>query len=96
MTYSGSLQVEDFQRPAIALSSAAGGLLPVGCGGAAWDAPRAVPLERWDVDGMAKAEGGAHDARFGAFVDAAQLFDASAFNTSRCTSLLKIISLTYA
>ncbi len=46
-----------------------------------------MPLQRWDVDGLAKTGSGAREARFGAFVDAAELFDASAFNTSRCTTL---------
>lgn len=50
------------------------------------DAPRAVPLARWDVDDFAteKAAGSARlGTRFGAFVDEAELFDAAAFNISR-------------
>jgi hypothetical protein len=41
------------------------------------DAPRVVPLERWDVDGTVT------DARFGSFVTGADMFDASAFSISR-------------
>lgn len=51
------------------------------------DAPRSVPLERWDAEQYVSA--GSKDAarletRFGAFVLGAELFDASAFNVSRC------------
>lgn len=41
------------------------------------DAVRAVPLERWDADNKIT------DARFGSFVQNADLFDASAFSIAR-------------
>lgn len=41
------------------------------------DAPRVVPLQRWDVNGMTSG------ARFGSFVEGADLFDAAAFSISR-------------
>ncbi len=72
-------QAEGAQR-AIGVAGTAGGLLPGGCGAPAWDAPRPVPLARWDADAHAGAAGG---ARFGAFLPAADLFDAAAFGVSR-------------
>lgn len=58
--------------------TAAGSLLPATrAEGFCRDAPRVVPLERWDVDGSATG------ARFGSFVEGAEVFDASAFSISR-------------
>jgi hypothetical protein len=73
------MQAEGAQR-AIGVAGTAGGLLPSGCGAPAWDAPRPVPLTRWDADARAGAAGG---ARFGAFLPAADLFDAAASGISR-------------
>ncbi len=75
------------------LAGTAGGLLPSGCGAPAWDAPRPVPKERWDVEDCMLASDGAREARFGAFVDAADLFDAAAFNISRSATLALFKSL---
>ena len=41
------------------------------------DAPRAVPIHRWDLDSLSGA------ARFGSFVEGADSFDAAAFSMSR-------------
>ena len=58
--------------------TAAGSRLPssgtMNCDG---DAPRVVPVHRWDVDGATTA------ARFGSFIENADMFDAAAFNISR-------------
>lgn len=45
------------------------------------DAPKVVPLERWDIDASTTA------ARFGSFVAGAQNFDAATFGISRQASL---------
>ena len=58
--------------------TAAGSLLPTNASiGTCRDAPRVVPLHRWDVNESATA------ARFGSFVEGADLFDAAAFSISR-------------
>ena len=71
------------QQPvAIAAIAAATPVAPA-CG----DAPQAVPVERWDADqyvSAANKDAAKLETRFGAFVAGAELFDAAAFNVSRC------------
>ncbi len=71
------------QQPvAIAAIAAAMPMAPA-CG----DAPQAVPVERWDADhyvSAANKDATKLETRFGAFVAGAELFDAAAFNVSRC------------
>ncbi len=53
------------------------------------DAPRVVPLGRWDADqylSAAAREVAKLETRFGAFIAGAELFDAAAFNVSRCAA----------
>jgi hypothetical protein len=51
---------------------------------ASGDAPRPIPLGRWDVDDYAPDKASARlQTRFGSFVDRAEWFDAAAFNISR-------------
>lgn len=56
---------------------------------ASGDAPRLVPLERWDADSaIVSGKSSARlETRFGAFVAGAELFDAAAFNVSRFACL---------
>lgn len=54
------------------------------------DAPCCVPLERWDTEQYSSTSGkeaGRLEARFGAFVIGAEMFDAAAFNVSRYAAL---------
>ena len=77
------LQVDsNFEEPVLAVSAMAGIFPTAAMGNACNDAPKPVPLERWDVDGSNTG------ARFGAFVEGADLFDAAAFSISRLVSLL--------
>ena len=48
------------------------------------DAPRRVPLDRWDIEDVQRCSPVALEARFGAFVKDAELFDGAAFSISRC------------
>ena len=66
----------DFEGPVLAISAMAGNFPTAATRNACDDAPKPVPLERWDVDG------GSTGARFGAFVEDADLFDAAAFSIS--------------
>jgi acyl transferase domain-containing protein len=50
------------------------------------DAVQPVPLERWDVEMLQRASGSGPEARFGAFIASADLFDSAAFNISRCAA----------
>ena len=50
------------------------------------DAPRHVPLERWDVEDVQRSSSVTLEARFGAFVKDADLFDGAAFSISRCNT----------
>ncbi len=54
-------------------------MLPIMLGG---DGCRPVPLERWDVDSY-RSGANKLETRFGAFVAAADCFDAAAFSISR-------------
>lgn len=47
------------------------------------DASRPVPLERWDVEDVQRTSPVPLEARFGAFVQDADLFDGAAFSISR-------------
>ena len=47
-----------------------------------------VPLERWDVDAFVARRPSAFEARFGAFVSGAQLFDAAAFGITSSEAML--------
>ena len=49
------------------------------------DAIQPVPLERWDIEDVQRTSPVALEARFGAFVMNADLFDGAAFSISRCT-----------
>ncbi len=73
---------EDWQRPAVAITTIAA-LLPTHEHN---DAPRPVPLERWDIEDVQRSSPVALEARFGAFVKDADLFDGAAFSISRCSS----------
>ena len=65
------------ERPIIGIT-AVGSMLPADTSfGVCRDAPRVVPLHRWDVDSSVTA------ARFGSFVEGADRFDAAAFSISR-------------
>lgn len=63
------------------------GLLPITPHDAAAgvDAPRRVPLERWDMEDVQRTSPVPLEARFGAFVQDADLFDGTAFSISRCS-----------
>ena len=68
--------LSDHDAPLISIT-AMSGIFPVPAEGSlALDAPKPVPLERWDL-------GQAGGARFGAFIDNADQFDAAAFSISR-------------
>lgn len=49
-----------------------------------WDAPRAAPLQRWDVEYAAQEVAGLLPPRFGSFIDDVASFDSAAFSLSRC------------
>ena len=66
----------------LAVSAMAGIFPTAAMGNPCNDAPKPVPLERWDVDG------GGTGARFGAFVKGADLYDAAAFSISWLVPLL--------
>ena len=70
---------EDWQQPAVAITTVAA-LLPT----QGHDAPRRVPLDRWDIEDVQRSSPVALEARFGAFVKDAELFDGTAFSISRC------------
>ena len=70
---------EDWQRLAVGITAIAA-LLPID----EHDAPRPVPLERWDIEDVQRSSPVALEARFGAFVKDADLFDGAAFSVSRC------------
>ena len=74
----------------VGIVALAGALPSPPAGIAAADAPRAVPLERWDVDDVQRASPVALEARFGAFVRDADLFDAAAFNITRCRPMAPV------
>lgn len=60
------------------------GLLPQAASGLpSSDAPRLVPLERWDVDDIQRGSPVSLEARFGAFVNGADAFDGAIFGISR-------------
>lgn len=48
------------------------------------DAPRPVPFERWNIEDVQQTSPIALEARFGAFIEDANLFDGMAFSISRC------------
>ena len=65
--------------------TAMAGTLPTGAEGMPTaDAVRPVSLGRWDVEDAQRASGSAPEARFGAFICDADLFDGAAFHISRC------------
>ena len=66
-----------YERPVVVTAFAS--TLPVTIGG---DGCRAVPLERWDADAY-RSGANRLETRFGAFLSAADSFDAAAFSVSR-------------
>ena len=71
------------EAPLIGITAIAGLLPTTAEGNTTADAPRPVPLERWDMEEVQRGAGSGLEARFGAFVADADLFDAAAFNISR-------------
>ena len=67
--------------PAVGIIAAAGRLPQPPADVAVCDAPRRVPLARWEVDALGSR--GVNEARFGSFVEHADSFDAEAFSISR-------------
>ena len=67
------------------LVTAMASMLPVMVGG---DGCRVVPLERWDADAY-RSGANRLEIRFGAFVAAADVFDAAASGVSRQATDLK-------
>ena len=67
--------------PLVGIAAIAGRLPQPAAGVCSGDAPRRVPLARWETDtGLSRA---ATEARFGSFVAGAELFDADTFGVSR-------------
>lgn len=78
---------EDSEADAIVGVTAVAGLLPAAAPGLpGCDAPRLVPLERWDVEDVQRGSPVPLEARFGAFVDGADAFDGAIFGISRFVS----------
>jgi acyl transferase domain-containing protein len=48
-----------------------------------WDAPRPVPLQRWDVEVASREVVGLVPPRFGSFMEGVSEFDAEVFSISR-------------
>ena len=78
---------DDFARPGVGINAIAAVLPSPAPGMPDNDAPRPVPLERWDVEDVQKSSPVALEARFGSFVKDADLFDGVAFSISRCCQL---------
>ena len=75
---------EESEAAAAVGVTAVAGLLPSAAPGLpGCDAPRLVPLERWDVDDVQRGSPVPLEARFGAFVDGADAFDGAIFGISR-------------
>ncbi|PSC68804.1 type I polyketide synthase [Micractinium conductrix] len=79
--------VLDYPNVAALAGHLAGIVLPTDASFSA-DAPCVVPLERWDVDAFVARPPNAFEARFGAFVSGAQLFDAAAFGITSSEATL--------
>ena len=73
------LQASDLGNQRVVAVAAMASMLPVMLGG---DGCRPVPLERWDVDSY-RSGANKLETRFGAFVTAADSFDAAVFSISR-------------
>lgn len=74
---------DDFYGPAVGITAVAGCLPSLSTSLCPADGPRVVPLERWDVDDIAALSSNALEARFGAFIENADQFDAAIFGNSR-------------
>ena len=67
--------------PAVGIVATAGSLPQPPADVLARDAPRRVPLTRWEVDALGSQH--LNEARFGSFVEHADSFDAEVFGISR-------------
>jgi len=74
---------EGWSQPAVGITAIAAVLPTPAAGLPEIDAPRPVPLERWDIEDVQRSSPVAMEARFGAFVKNADLFDGAAFLISR-------------
>ena len=72
----------------MAISAAVGMLPEQPYHSCAHDAPRRVPLERWDVANFQKVSPNSLDAQFGSFLQDIDSFDASIFGVSRWVAIL--------
>ena len=83
---------DDFARPGVGINALAAVLPSPAPGMPDNDAPRPVPLERWDVEDVQKSSPVALEARFGVFVKNTDLFDGVAFSISRCCQVTPCIA----
>lgn len=74
---------EGWSQPAVGITAIAAVLPTPAAGLPEDDAPRPVPLERWDIEDVQRSSPVAMEARFGVFVKNVDFFDGAAFSISR-------------